>query len=213
MKKLLVILVLIPMWSMAEEVPKHMVMISTNGLGASVAVERMNTSSGSKFSKVEKIPENLSLNYAYRITKKQQVGMSFQSIHNELKFEKRGGGSTSSKDKITSVGIFGIHNFDERIQGATYIAGLISYTNIEDEVSHDFSDSEGKAPIEHDDTIMSYEISLGKRFSLEDYNLKNLLYSPSVAVFYNVHAKDFDDQKVTEGWGVGVNVLKFDLLF
>lgn len=197
----------------AQEMPKHMITFTTGGFGWSGSVERMNTEKKSAFDDLTNLTNNVAMNYAYRITPKQQIGFHFQTMHSELKFDRRSGGQSTSEKELTSFGLFAVHNFKEDLKNSFYLAAGATYTNSEEEISHDFSDSEGKAPMETDDVIMSYDLYLGKRFELDAYDIKNLVYSPQIGFFYHSHSKDFDDQGIKNGYGATILPIKFDLLF
>lgn len=211
--KVLLVLTVLSSNVFASEQPKHLISFTTGGFGWSGSVERMNTEKKSAFDDLTNITNNVAFNYAYRISKQQHIGFHFQTMHSELKFDKRSGGETRSEKELTSIGIFGLHNFQEEINKSFYVGLGVTYTNAEEEISHDFSDAEGKAPIETDDVIMSYDLIIGKRFTLEAYNIQNLVYSPQVGIFYRSHSKDFDDQGIKNGYGATLLPIKFDLLF
>lgn len=192
---------------------KHMVTFGANGLAWSGSVEQMSTEKSSGFDSITNIADNLSLNYAYRITKQQQIGFFYQTSNSEMKFKNRDGSETKSEQEMDAYGLFTIHNFSEDLRNAYYLALSFSMFNTEEEVSHDYTKAEGKAPIETDDNGLNYELAFGKRFSLEQFNVQQLAYAPQVSVFYRTHGKDYDDQGVKEGVGSVIQPIRFDLLF
>lgn len=114
---------------------------------------------------------------------------------------------------MNTVGIFTLYNFKDELHDAPYIGAGISMFSRVEETSHDFADSEGKAANETDDQGVTYELSFGHRFNLLRWNIENLTYSPQVSIFYSTHGKDFDDQDFKHGYGLGIQPIKFDLLF
>ena len=192
---------------------KHMVTFGANGMGWSGAFEQMSTEKTSTFDSISNLADNLSLNYAYRITKQQQIGFFYQTSNSEMKFKNRDGSETKSEKEADAYGVFAIHNFSEDLKNSYYVGLSFSMFNSEEEVSHDYTKAEGKAPIETDDNGLNYELTLGKRFSLESFNVKQLAYAPQVSVFYRTHGKDYDDQGVKEGVGGVIQPVRFDLLF
>lgn len=198
---------------LAEDVPKHMVSISTSGLGWSYALEEMSTKDRSAFSDITDFQNNVSFNYAHRITERQQIGLFGHFGHFEYTFDRKAGSESRSERETSTLGLYVLHNFSELITEAYYAGLSVSYTNMEEEISEDFSDEEGKAPIETDDLFYTTEAVFGKRFPLTRWNIQNLVYSPQLSVFYRTHGKDFRDQGVKDGWGFGVQPVKFDLLF
>ena len=197
----------------AEDDSKHMISVDAQGLGWSGSIERMSTKDGSAFDRIDNIFTNFAFNYAYRITKRQQIGGFVQMQHNEYKFKTRSGHTSKSERDIQAFGIFALHNFSDDLSNAYYVGASLSTYNLVDEVSHDFSDAEGKAPNEIDDNGLNYELSFGKRFSLKPWGIQNITYAPQISVFYRTHGKDFDDQDVKNGMGTTIQPIKFDVLF
>ena len=192
---------------------KHMVSFGRNGLGWSGGYEEMDTKSDSPFDDAKHILNDLSLNYAYRLGQRWQVGGYYQTGHSEYKFEKKSGGTSFAKVDTTIYGIFGLYNFSEDFTRAFYAGLSLSYFAIAEENSHNWTETEGKAPFELDDAGNTYEVVFGKRFSFEKWDIKHLTFSPSISVYYRNHAKDFDDQGIKKGMGASFQPIKFDFLF
>jgi hypothetical protein len=206
------LLVLIPKAGLAKN-HWQMITFGRHGLGWSGSAERMQTKSPSEFKSVTNIISDLSLNYAYRISRRFQLGAFYEQLSNEYKFKRKGAGTSSQSLETNTLGMFIIYNFHHDLKQAYYLGLSASNSFHEEEVSHDFTDVEGKAPIELDDTNQTYELFFGKRLPISIMGFDNLSFSPQVRLFYQTHGKDFDDQDVDYGLGVSLQPVRFDLLF
>lgn len=213
MKKLLSILIFLhctSAWSLGY---RHMITFGTHGLGWSGDAERLETKSNSSFERVDDLALNLGMNYAYLFSSRIQLGLFFQNSHDEYKFYKRSGGSSTSEIESTNYGMFGLFNFSDELSDAFFIGLGASKFNHEEENAHDFTDAEGKNPFELDDTGETYEIVFGKRFNLKRWKIDHLTFSPQISFYHRTHAKDFNDQNIGDGMGFKLQLIKFDFLF
>lgn len=195
--------------SVFAEEPRHMVSLGSNGFGFSGERERINGESSSPFEDVTALMLNVTLNYAYRITDRQQVGVRFTNRNHEHTFKRDDGVKTRSEEVYQSYGLYVLHLFSDELSSAYFLGAGVSHYNLVEEISHDFAASEGKAPIEKDDQGWTYELFFGKRFTLAE----RLSYAPQIGFFHRTHAKDFDDQKIRSGYGVSFDLIKFDYFF
>lgn len=210
-----IFLVLLMFWALpllARE-PRHMITFGTNGLGWSGTAERMETNSDSNFKSIDYLLSNLAINYAYRLYPRFQIGVFYEGSHSEYKFRRKGGNTSTQEVELNTLGLFVIYNFSNDIHDAYYIGASASNASREEEISHDFADSEGKAPIELDDTNQIYEFLIGKRIPIVMMGFENLSFSPQIRMFYKTHGKDFDDQDVDHGVGMTIIPIRFDLIF
>lgn len=212
MKYTLLLLVFFSFTLHAEE-PWHMISFGRDGFGWSGTSERIDSKSNSDFKSVNYFLTDLSMNYAFRISRWFQLGGFFENYHSEYKFKKKGGGESPIEIETNTLGIFLLYNFREDLNDSWYVGPSISISNYEEENSHDFGESEQKAPFELDDNSLVYEMIIGKRFSLRGFKVDNLSYSPQVNFFHRTHGKDFDDQNLGSGSGVNIQPIRFDLLF
>ena len=190
-----------------------MITFGTHGLGWSGDVERLETKSNSRFERVDDLFLNLGINYAYLINSRIQLGLFFQTSHDQYKFYNRDGTSSKSEIESNTYGVFGLYNFSEELSDAFYTGLGLSKYNYEEENAHDLTDAEGKNPFELDDTGKTYEIVFGKRFNLRRWKIDHLTFSPQISFFHRTHAKDFNDQKIGDGMGLKLHIIKFDFLF
>lgn len=193
--------------------PRHMITFGSRGLGWTGTAERMETRSSSRFRNVDYLLSNLALNYAYRLYPRFQIGAFYEGIHSEYKFRRKDGNASSQEVEISTIGLFLLYNFSNDIHNAYYIGSSVSHSSLTEEISHDFSDTEGKAPVELDDTNQTYELLFGKRIPVIIMGFENLSFSPQVRFFYQTHGKDFDDQDVKYGLGITIIPIRFDLIF
>jgi hypothetical protein len=213
LRLIILLLIFISFNAKAEEQPWHMISFGRNGLGWAGTAEELETKSNSQFKSVDYFLSDISINYAFRISRWFQIGGFYQGSHSEYNFKKRTGESAPLQIESNSVGTFVIYNFSEDLNDSFYVGYSFAITSYEEENSHEFSNAEGKAPFELDDITQTHELIIGKRFSLRGFNVENLAYSPQFRIFYRTHGKDFDDQDVGSGTGLNVQPLRFDLLF
>ena len=148
-RALSLIIIIITFSSMAEAHSfRHMVSFGTRGFGWSGAIEQLPAERDSNYRRVDYLLMNLGINYANLITPRIQVGGFFQSSHQEHRFQKRGDGSSPVEIRSQSYGIFGLYNFSDDIMNAWFSGLSVSLHNYEQENSHDFAESEAKAPFE-----------------------------------------------------------------
>lgn len=213
MKFLILILTFFSFPLFAEEERWHMISFGRDGLGWSTTREGMDAKRDSPFRSVDYFLNDLALNYAFRINKRIQLGAFYENSHNDYTFKKRGGGESESTIEINTTGFFSLYNFSEDLNDAWYAGLSFALTSYEEENSKDLQQSEAKGPFELDDVTETFELIVGKRFSLRGFNVDNLAFSPQLRVFYRTHGKDFDDQDVGDGTGVNLQPIRFDLLF
>ncbi|WP_408098969.1 hypothetical protein ACJVC5_08630 [Peredibacter sp. HCB2-198] len=213
MKKFWLVLLLILSFPLLAREPRHMITFGSQGLGWLGSAEKMETRSSSPFKSVDYFLSNLAINYAYRLYPRFQIGAFYEGVHTEYKFHRRGGSTSSQETEINTLGIFLLYNFHDDIHNAYYIGASASNNSRAEEISHDFTDAEGKAPIELDDTNQIYELLFGKRIPVVMMGFENLSFSPQVRAFYKTHGKDFNDQDVKYGLGFTIIPVRFDLLF
>lgn len=193
--------------------PRHMVSVNPSGLGWSGSYERLSTTDSSAFKTAHTFLHNFALNYAYRFTKRWQLGAFFQQMTNRSEFVLRSGGTAPLETNSTVIGTFLLYNFSDDLFSSWYTGASLSGFNQIEENSHKFNTAEGKAPMELDDSGVSFELVLGKRFSLKAQGLSNITFAPQAGVFTRTHHKDFKDQGTRNGLGLSLFPIKFDILF
>lgn len=209
---LLFIILLSSFPAFSREQPIHMFTMGRNGFGWGGAYEEMDTEKNSPFDGVEYLLSDLAVNYAFRVGQRWQLGAFYQSNQSEYTFKKEGK-DAFTEISTTNYGVFTQYNFAEDFYQAYYLGASVSHLTYEEENSKNFTESEGKAPFELDDSGVVYELVFGKRFSLQKWDISHLTFSPSISVYHRTHSRDFDDQKIGTGLGVSWQLLKFDFLF
>jgi hypothetical protein len=189
-----------------------MVSFGAGGFGWSGTFERMETDSGSKFTDVEYFLHNFSLNYAYRITRRFQLGGYFQSYTSRYTFHTTAG-APKTELETQVLGAFLIYNYSDTLSSAWFTGLSAGVFQRNDETSHDVALAESKKPFELDDAGEIYELVAGKRFRLSKWKIEHLTFAPQLSVYYKDHGKDFDDQKIKNGIGLTFQPVKFDFLF
>ncbi len=213
MKLVIPLLLLMTTQQLAAKEPRHMVSFGRRGAGWSATNEDLETRGSSSFRGVDYFLNDLSLNYAYRVTSRIQLGAFYEGSHSEYRFRSTGGGRSTIETEVNTAGLFALTNFSSDLNDAWYAGYAFSITNVEEENSNDFENFEDKAPFELDDVSETHELIIGKRFSLRGFAVANLAFSPQLRLFYRSHGKDFDDQAVGNGTGVTMSPIRFDLLF
>ncbi len=212
MKILLVSLLLALSLSTFADDYKHIVTFGSNGFGWSGASEKMETNKESVFSDVDYFLQNIGVNYGYRISERFVIGGFASNNHFEYKFNTPSS-TASVRETITVYGLYTLYHFSDTISTAWYTGLSISQFNRSEETSHKATIAESKTPFELDDTGMTYELLLGKRFSLKKWNIDHLTFAPQVSLYQRVHGRDFDDQDVKHGFGYTFQPVRFDFLF
>jgi hypothetical protein len=188
---------------------RHMFRFAPESFGVSSSREIIRPRSGSTFSSVRFEDQNIALNYHYRLTNRWQVGTFFQYSNEKFRFESSDSGSRI-ETSYGEIGLSVLYNFSDKFVDAYFLGGSLSYFNREEEVSTGISEAENKAPFELDDVGYEATLLFGKRFNLKKWGLKTLAYSPSLALYYRHHGKDFRDQKTREGQGFIITPLALD---
>jgi hypothetical protein len=193
--------------------PRHMVMITTQGFGYGGAVEKAETSNSSPFKNVTINRNNFSLNYAYTLTDRIQLGAFYKQSHYDGNLTSKDGKKADIDQMSNSFGVFTLYNFNDDLFSSFYVGFLVANINVEEEYGHGFTEAEGKAPFELDEDGTLYQIYFGKRFSLKRFGIQNITYSPQIAMYSRTYGKDYGDQGFDKGKGLVVDVLRFDVLF
>lgn len=194
--------------SHAQDFPRHMVVLSTTGAGASGSYEKFDPGSSSLFSDYDIWKGDIALNYTYRLDPRWQLGTFLVNRTEDREFTSREGHKGEVEFKNLHWGVNLIYNFSDDLRNAWYISPTFSWVNQEEEFDKTVFDF-----IEDDRNIEIYEFVVGKRFSLEPNGLPKISYSPSVSVFFARSSKDYRDNGTEDSWGVTLQVLKFDVLF
>lgn len=193
--------------------PKHMVMITSQGFGYGGAVEKTDTKNSSVFKNVGINRSNFSLNYAYTITDRIQLGAFYKQSHYDGNLTNKNGGDSDIDIMSNSFGVYSIYNFSDDLFDSYYAGIMYATINSEEEYGHGFTEAEGKAPFELDDSGSLYQIYFGKRFSLKRFGIHNITYSPQIGIYSRTYGKDFSDQGFNKGKGIILDVIRFDVLF
>lgn len=190
-----------------------MVSFGTHGLAWAAESEQIAGSKASLFKRVDYFFHNISLNYAYLINRRFQLGGFYENSQKEYQFHAKESSSSSFKVITDSVGLFSLYNLSEHIMNAYFLGLSFAIFNEEEENSKAFNDAEEKSPAELDDKGEIVQLLFGKRFDLKYWNIDHITFSPQVGVYYKTHAKDFKDNRLTRGFGARIQLIKLDILF
>lgn len=192
---------------------RHQVMVNNEGFGYGGSIERADTKSSSPFKDVSILHDNLSFNYAYRVSDRIQIGVFYQHQQYKGNLTNKRGGDADIKKNSSHYGLFAQYNFHDDLPKAWYTGVMAAQINDEENVGHEFTEAEAKAPFELDDTGYFFQLYVGKRFSLDKMGINNITYSPKVGLYARTYGKDFRDQGFKGGQGVTFEFIRFDVLF
>lgn len=206
---LIIAFLFLPLSLFAAEPPKHMISFGSTGFSGSASYERFSTSNSSFLKDFNILKSNLSLNYAYRLSERWQLGV-FLSHSDEVRdFQTTNGKKGKVKSFTWHYGLSGIYNFSSDFFNSYYSALTLSIFNHEEEFTH----GSPYYSLEDDRQAEILELTLGKRFSLKNFNISNISYSPDLTVFVANSHKDFNDDGIDHSTGLIIRLLKFDILF
>lgn len=209
-RSILLLLLLTSLTSFAnDERPKHMVQLTTRGLGIGGNYEKTTPRSNSKFDDYDVTNGNIALNYAYTLRPRLQLGLAISNFSSKREYKATNG----QKGKVThdhfNVGAFAILNFSDALADAWYLGFMATYFNEEDETTN----KTVLNYLEDDKSGETFELSFGKRFSLERYGISHITYSPNLSVYVQRARKDYEDDGLQDMMGVNLELVKFDVLF
>lgn len=186
---------------------RHMLTFGRRGIGWNNSAEKFNSQDSSALRNLTSWMVDLGLNYSYRFTNRFQLGFFYEHYQTELRFKNRDGGSSSMDFMNDELGIEAIYNFSDDLPSAWFTSLAFSFINLEEENSDKFTNAEGKGPFELDDHSYRTAIFVGKRWDLGNLKRADISFAPKFGLFYQTHAKDFNDQKATSGIGVNFEPL------
>ncbi len=203
---------LISFFALAEDYPKHQLMFG-NGLGTgwSGSATTAEVDSDLNIKDYDLINGEFNLNYAYTITPRFQLGINIASETETNEVKARSGGKVKTESSDSTLIIFGILNFSDRLNDSFYIgAGLgKGWTEMESKDTTDGSTASSET--EYDGDL--FYLAFGKRFNLKSLGIENLTYSPSIMYQHAKIGGDAEDAGLESLTQVTIDIIKFDLLF
>lgn len=193
--------------------PRHMIEVGSRGLGGDTSFETTDGESSSHYKRQEAFYNNFSINYAYLLAPRWQLGIFYEITNQNLKYHRKNNSDSSSDRHFSQIGAFTLYNFSDEIISAYFAGFRYGEFNNEEEFSKDFLEDERKSEFEYDDTGQTYELFLGKRFQIIGFETGGIAYSPQLGIFARKHGKDLKDQGLIYGRGIKLEIIKFDILF
>jgi len=191
--------------------PHHVVSVGTDGLGLSGLGAVFNWDKDDSGVKDHEGSEgNLRLNYHYIFSNGVMLGGEFKNSQETQDFKYTSGEKYSSKESSSSLALSVGYNFNDDFYNAWWVRGALGAGSIKSETK-DTTETPQKTTSEYSTTFVRLEI--GKRFSFDGIGLKNVTYSPSVALTSFKYGKDAKDDGLKSSLAVQINLLKFDLVF
>lgn len=204
----LLLFIFFPLISLANEYPKHMVQITTHGLGVGAAFERTYPRDESNFRKFDVFKGEIDFNYAYTLTHRLQLGFLFSNRNEKRNFETKDDDRGRVAYYNLLLGLSLILNFSDDLMNSYYSGLTFSALNHEEEYTKTVFDY-----LEDDKNAETYEIFFGKRWSLKHWGLANITYSPTLSFYMQRARKDYEDDGLQDNMALNFEVVKFDVLF
>ena len=199
--------------AMAQETgSKHMVMFGNNfktEWNGSAGSYDVDSDSGIKDWDVSE--GNFSLNYAYRIASRFQLGIHLSANSEKEEAKVRSGGKITAESKSSEVVLFGVLNFSDKLEESFYLGLGLGVANIETESKDSTGGTTDKTDSDSDATI--FQVNFGKRIPLTFMGIQNLTYSPSISYTRMKFGGDMEDEDIKSLSSVTLDIVKFDLLF
>ena len=192
--------------------PHHLVSIDTDGFGWSGLNNLFDwdKSKSGNVSDQESDIGKLHLNYSYILENRLMVGfaLAYEKETIETKF---GNGTKKTDDTLTSTFAVSVgHNFNEDIFNSWWMKAFLGAGQVKSE-TEDTSATPSKTKTDLGVSFVTLEF--GKRFNLATWGLKNISYSPSLAVTSVTYSKDAKDIGLGRSGSAQLNLIKFDILF
>lgn len=189
--------------------PKHMIQVTTHGLGIGAGYEKTDPASDSQFEVFNTFKGNIEINYAYTIRPQLQIGGLYSNRSEERNYDTKGNSQGEISINTQIIGAFVQWNFQEELPDTWYTGLMFSNLNHEEESSNKAVFNK----LEDDKSADSWEIYFGKRFSLGHWGITNITYSPSLSLYSQNARKDYADDGLKDAAGINVQAIKFDVLF
>ncbi|HXH29449.1 MAG TPA: hypothetical protein VNJ01_01430 [Bacteriovoracaceae bacterium] len=151
---------------------------------------------------------DLSLNYAYKVLPRFQVGgiAGYSNDSEDIKY--RDGSTLTEASTDIRIYLFVTFNFSQALSSSYYVTGLLG---------KELSDSESKdsalGTTKTDSDKTGAGLIFGKRFSLRSLGIVNLTYSPSISFKREIAGGDLKKEGTDNLDSITLDLIKFDLLF
>lgn len=182
----------------------HQVSFSSNySAGWSGEAFSAQTKNDARVDTFEGLSGEITINYAYTLSKRLQVGFAFTNITDESTLEFNDGSEREYETANRSLFLFTIYNFHNEFNRAFY-AGAGLATEIKE------SEIQGA---DNDYIATGISFLFGKRFPLTDWGIENLTYAPMITFTAGLISGDLEDDGVERVNTTTIDIVKFDLLF
>ncbi len=182
----------------------HQVSFSSNySAGWSGEAFSSQTKNNSKVDSFEGLSGEITVNYAYTLTKRLQVGFAFTNVTDESTLKLDSGTETKYQTANRSLFLFSLFNFNDEFNKAFYAGGGLATEIKESEIKG----------TNNDYIASGLSVIIGKRFPLTDWGIENLTYAPMVTFTAGLISGDLKDDGVERINTTTLDIIKFDLLF
>jgi opacity protein-like surface antigen len=193
---------------LAQDQPKHIISIGTDGFGWSGLGQVFEWDKDESGIKEHKYSEgSLKLNYSYVFESRFMLGFELSNETSKNEQEDTAGDKTTDETTTSEIGVSIGYNFNQDIYRSWWIKGALGSGKYKNETK----EAGVKTDFEYGYT--SFTISGGKRVSLESWGLKNLSYNPSIAITSAKISGDAEDAGLETARQVKLEIIKFDVLF
>lgn len=191
----------------ANQVPRHQLTFGNNlgiGWSASSTVANETAFDIDDFS-IE--TNNFSLNYAYRVGERWQLGAAMQMLSDEQEM-KLAGGEVETEVRQSHYFLFATYNFHHQIQRAWYLTALIGRQHFE----HASNDKRIMVETDLEYDLTTYGVSIGKRWLMRSFDGAHVTFAPNITYYYGDASGDLGHDGIENLRFVRVDVIRFDIL-
>ena len=196
--------------SAADDQPKHIFGISSDGFGWSGMATMFEWDKDKSGIKDDEMTEGkLTLDYSYVFTNKIMLGLELRSETENREQKRENGTKIKSESSDVSVGIKVGYNFQDDLFNSWWVSGMIFGANSKSEVKDTADNSKTK----FDGSGSGFTLAFGKRISLDSWGLKNISYNPTASLSSITFQDDAEDAGLEDGTSFRLDLIKIDILF
>lgn len=205
---LIVLLGLSGAWAQTT-IPKHMVIFGHDTrVGFAGSATKFDPAASSAIDAADISQGNLSLNYAYSISQRFQLGFILKSNSDTTEIKGKNGITVKTEESDFSFYVTGTYNFNDDFFNSFYLGALAGVGASESEAT-----TTGAATTKQEIDATLFGLYFGKRFTLKSWGIENLVYSPRLQISSVKYGKDYKTMGLEDAMTVDIQLVSFDLLF
>lgn len=206
--RLLILLVALSLPAFAAQA-RHQVTFGNN-LGVGWSASSSSSETGLGIDDFEAQINNFSVNYAYRWGDRWQFGAVWAQLSDEQDIALDGG-DLETEVRQTHMFIFVTYNFHDQLHNAFFLTALFGRQHFEHASNDKRPAVLTEIDIEYD--LTTYGLSLGKRFSVGNWDNNHISYSPSISYWVGEGSGDLGNDGLDQLNTLRIDVVRFDFLF